>query len=393
MKLPVPVILFGGISLLNEISAQMVAPLLPILLTAILGAGPVALGIVEGGADAVAAFMKLWIGRRADIAPQQRKWMALCGYALSNLSRPLMAFPLTWPIVALLRGLDRIGKGVRGAPRDAILADATPKELQGRAFGLQRAMDYAGAVGGTLIAAAILATSTLSIPQVILLTIIPGIVVVVLLALMPNPAQVGATKAQNVPVPALNWGTLDASLQQYLAVLAIFSLAKASETFLVLRGHELGMDAVQVLLLWAFLASVQTVIALIGAPLTDRISKRSLTLFNWVTLAISYAALSLVRTSAQLWLAVALYGALSGISEGVERSYVSELGRSLGKGMTFGWYYMITGVAAIPAGLLFGGLCHAGGPMLAFGTSAAIALICAVVLGLLKPNGISGGAA
>jgi len=174
MKLPVPVILFGGISLLNEISAQMVAPLLTILLTAILGAGPVALGIVEGGADAVAAFMKLWIGRRADIAPQQRKWMALFGYALSNLSRPLMAFPLTWPIVALLRGLDRIGKGVRGAPRDAILADATPKELQGLAFGLQRAMDYAGAVGGTLIAAAILATSTLSIPQVILLTIIPG---------------------------------------------------------------------------------------------------------------------------------------------------------------------------------------------------------------------------
>ena len=375
--------MFAVVSLLNEVSAQMVAPLIPILLASVLAAGPVAIGAVEGIADAVAAFLKLWSGRHADVRPQRRKAMVLVGYGLAVASRPLIGLAGNWSTVIALRTADRLGKGLRGAPRDAILADATPKDMQGRAYGLNRGMDYAGAVLGSLISAGVLTWWGMSIPQVIMLSVLPGLVVLVLLALLPNPATAEQIdSARNTERAPLRWSALSPELRGYLKVLALFSFAKASEAFIMLRGYELGMSTVTLLLLWAWLAALQSVVALAGAPTTDRISKRSLTLLNWTFLAIGYAALAWASTGAGLWIAVSIYGVLSGISEGVERSLVSELAGTSGKGTAFGWYHMITGLAAIPAGLLFGWVWALAGPAGAFAMTTGIALASALWLKL-----------
>ena len=376
-----PVLMFAAVSFLNEVSAQMVAPLIPILLTSVLAAGPIVLGLIEGLADAVAAMLKLWAGRRADIKPLQRKPMVVLGYGLAAFSRPLIALAGSWVTLAALRSADRLGKGIRGAPRDAILADATPSDQRGQMYGLNRAMDYAGAVVGTLLAAAALSWTDLSITQVIALSAIPGFMVLIVLMLLPVPARIASAKTSAFTArPPLSWHAVPPPLQQYLQVLALFCFAKASEVFIILRGHELGMQTVTLLLLWAWLAALQTLTAYLGAPLADRMSKHSLTLFNWITLAVGYAGLAMAGTATALWTAVSVYGLLSGISEGVERSLVSELAPEAEKGTAFGWYYMVIGIAAIPSGLLFGFLWSLAGPGLAFGMAAVVALISAVWL-------------
>lgn len=380
-KLSRPVVMFAAVSLLNEVSAQMVAPLIPILLASILAAGPVAIGAVEDIADAVSAFLKLWSGRHADVRPQRRKAMVLVGYGLALASRPLIGLAGNWGTIIVLRAADRLGKELRGAPRDAMLADATPKDMQGRAYGLNRGMDYAGAVLGSLIAAGVPAWSGMSIPQVIVLSALPGVVVIVLLALLPNPATAEQIdSAHNAEHTPLRWLALSPALRSYLKVLALFCFAKASEAFIILRGHELDLSTVTLLLMWAWLAALQSVIALAGAPATDRLSKRSLTLMNWTFLAIGYAALAWASTAAGLWIAVSIYGVLSGISEGVERSLVSELAGTSGKGTAFGWYHIIIGLAAIPAGLLFGWVWKLAGPAGAFAMTTVIALVSALWL-------------
>lgn len=385
-KLSTPVVMFAAVSLLNEVSAQMVAPLIPILLASVLAAGPMAIGAVEGVADAAAALLKLWSGRHADVRPQRRKAMVFIGYGLALASRPLIGLAGHWGAIVALRAADRVGKGLRGAPRDAILADATPSDMQGRAYGLNRGMDYAGAVFGSLIAAAALAWWGASISQVILLSAVPGIAVLGLLALLPNPATAeqiqAAGRADRSP---LRWSLLSPALRAYLKVLAVFCLAKASEAFIMLRGHELGMPVVTLLLLWAWLAALQSITALAGARATDRMSKRRLTLMNWGGLAVGYCALAFASTAMGLWIAVSAYGILSGISEGVERSLVSELADSSSKGTAFGWYHMISGLAAIPAGLLFGWVWQGIGPAGAFGMTALIALISACWLKVTLP--------
>lgn len=388
-RLPLSVTMFAAVGLLNEISSQMVAPLIPILLAGVLAAGPIAIGAVEGVADAVAAFLKLWSGRYADVRPQRRKAMVFIGYAIALASRPLISLASSWGMIVVLRSADRLGKGLRGAPRDAIVADATPKDMQGRAYGLNRGMDYAGALIGTLIAAALLQWSGMTIPQVIMLSVLPGVAVLILLALLPNPttaAQVADAKKGADRAP-LRWAELSPVLRTYLTVLGLFCFAKASEAFIILRGHELGMSTVTLLLLWAWLAALQTVTALAGAPITDRMSKRTLTLLNWTSLAVGYGALAFASTATALWIAVSIYGLLSGISEGVERSLISELAEPQRKGTAFGWYYMISGLAAIPAGLLFGLVWKLAGPATAFGLTALVALVSAVWLKLALPAG------
>ena len=379
--------MFAAVSLLNEISAQMVAPLIPILIAAVLSAGPVAVGAVEGCADAVAALLKLWSGRRADLRPERRKAMVLAGYGLALVSRPLIGLAGSWGAVVALRSADRLGKGLRGAPRDAILADATQAGMRGRAYGLNRGMDYAGAVLGSLAAAAVLAWWDTSIPHVIMLSAVPGVAVLVLLALLPNPTTAAQIDSAKTAVRApLQWTALSPTLRGYLKVLAVFCFAKASEAFIVLRGHELGLSTVTLLLLWAWLAALQSITALAAAPLTDRVSKRTLTLVNWFSLAVGYGALALASSGAVLWVAVSVYGVLSGISEGVERALVSELADPQEQGTAFGWYHMVTGLAAIPAGLLFGLVWKLAGPAAAFGLTALVALASATWLKLSLPS-------
>ena len=180
-RLPRTVIILGLVSFLNDMASEMVTPFIPILIATVLGAGPVILGLVEGVAEAVASFLKLWAGRHSDALGGKRKGLMVAGYGLSNLVRPLIGLASSWGALLLLRSLDRIGKGIRTAPRDALLADATERDMHGYAFGFHRALDNAGAVGGSLLAVVALTWAGLTISEVILWSAVPGVLVLLLL--------------------------------------------------------------------------------------------------------------------------------------------------------------------------------------------------------------------
>lgn len=386
-KLPTSVMLLSGVNFLNELSSQIVAPLIPLLLATVLGAGPVALGLVEGVADALPSLLKLWSGRRSDVLGRKRKSFILGGYGLSVVARPLIGLAVNWPMVLLLRSLDRAGKGLRGAPRDALVADVTPKDLRGKAYGLNRAFDYAGAVGGSLLAAAALTYVSGTISTVIFLSALPGACAVLLLALVVRDAPAPAADQGRKAVPPLSWRALSPPSRRFLTVLIVFSFGRASESFILLRAHDLGMSTVTVLLLWALLCAIQSGMAWAGGGLSDRFSKITVVTATWLTYGVSLILLAMVQTTSGLWMAVCAYAFLTGMGEGAEKVLVSELATDADRGTAFGWYNMIVGLAAIPAGLLFGVIWSQASAGVAFGVSGGLAVIGAVLLRLGRPGG------
>jgi hypothetical protein len=222
--LPRTVIVLGFVSLFNDLASEMVVPLLPILLSGMSIAAPLLLGIIEGIADAVAAYLKLWAGRRSDLLGGRRKVFALAGYSLSNLARPLMGFAGGWLGLLALRSVDRVGKGLRSAPRDALVADATPPAIHGLAFGFHRALDNAGAVGGSLVAAAVLGWTVSSVRDVILWSIVPGLLGVLLVIF--GVQEMAKPRAAREPLPPLRWSVLPPRLRRYLLVLFLFTFAR-----------------------------------------------------------------------------------------------------------------------------------------------------------------------
>ena len=359
-SLPPVVVALGWVSFCNDLASEMVTPLIPVLLAAVLGAGPVALGLIEGLAEAIAAWFKLWSGRRSDLWGGRRKPFILGGYFLSNLVRPLMGLATSWLVVAALRGIDRVGKGLRSAPRDALVGDATPLAMRGRAYGLHRALDNGGAMAGALLAAACLAWTPLTLVQIILLSALPGLAGVALVAFTVRdmPATSPCLPAAQ---PPLSWRQVSPGLRSYLLILGLFTLARASETFIVLRGHELHMSIPLLLLLWAAMSLAKALSAWFGGRWSDRFGHRRLVLVHWLTHGASFLLLACVQSPLLLWPAALLYGVFSGLGEGAERALVGELGDAAAgaggqpqRGTNFGWYNMVLGLAAIPAGLLFG---------------------------------------
>ncbi len=370
--LPRTVIVLGFVSLFNDLASEMVVPLLPILLSGMGIAAPVFLGMIEGIADAVAAYLKLWSGRRSDWLGGKRKGFAVAGYLLSNLARPLIGLAGGWLSLLALRSVDRVGKGLRSAPRDALVADATPPAIHGLAFGFHRALDNAGAVGGSLVAAAVLTWTLSSVREVILWSVVPGVLGVLLVMFgIKEPAKPDTARE---PLPPLRWSVMPRRLRRYLLVLFLFTFARASETFIVLRGHELGMSVVSLLLLWAGLNFTKALTATRGGDLADRIPRTTLIAWGWLALSIGFALFAWAASPLYLWLAALVYGLVMGLAEGPERALISDFASAETRGTAFGWYHLLTGVAAIPAGLMFGGLWQIAGASWAFGYGALIAL-------------------
>jgi MFS family permease len=375
-KLPRTVIVLGLVSFCNDVASDIVIPLIPIVLATVLAAGPVALGLVEGVADATASFLRLWAGRRSDVALGRRMPLLLAGYGLSNLARPLLAFAGSWTTVLVLRSIDRVGKGIRSAPRDALVSDVTPRELIGRAFGVHRAFDNGGAVLGGLLAAAALSVLHSDLQTVILASAVPGLACLFLLALVRDvPAR-----SRSDALPPLRWSVLSRGMRRYLWVLGVFTLARVSETFFVLYGHGMGMSTVTLLLMWSSLNAAKSIGAYSGGVLSDRIGRKSVMLVSWMAFAVSYYLLCQAHSAAALWTIVLGYGAFAGLSEGAERALIRELGREGEIGTAFGWYHLIAGVAAIPGGALFGALWYYQSAAMAFSFAGAVAAISALSL-------------
>lgn len=369
-RLPRTVIFIGLVSCFNDLASEMVTPLIPLLLASSAG-GAVALGLIEGVAEAISSLLKLWAGRQSDRIGR-RKPFALAGYALSNVVRPLMGLAAGWGQILALRSIDRIGKGIRSAPRDALLADATPPGMSGLAFGLHRAFDNGGAVGGALLAAAVLAWFKLSLGAVILLSALPGVLALAALAL-------GVRETRLLPAPAgraaPSLGRLDPHLAQLIGLIGLFTVARVAETFVILRARELGFSAVACLLLWAGYSAAKALAALLGGRLSDRLGHQRFLAICWGCFALVLTGLADIH-SADGWVAAAMvYGLVFGLGEGVERAAVRDAAAPLRQGEAFGWYYLVCGLLAIPGGLAFGTLWQFSGARTAFAAAAGVALL------------------
>ncbi len=378
-SLPRTVIVLSIVSFLNDMASDMVIPLLPILLATVLAAGPVALGLIEGVADAVASFLKLWAGRHSDALGGKRKGLTLGGYALSNLARPLLGLAGSWVSLLLLRCVDRVGKGIRSAPRDALIVDSTAADVRGAAFGFHRALDNAGAVLGSLLAAAALTWTQASLAEVIFWSAVPGVVSVALLAfaIKEPPTQ---TNSYDATPPSLRWSLLSRAMQRHLLLLLLFTFARTSETFIVLRGHEMHLSAAHLLVLWAALNLAKSLAAAAGGVLADRLARSEVMFISWSVNALLYLALSFVASTAWLWAATLAYGVFAGLSEGAERAAISDLAKPDERGTAFGWYNMMLGIGAIPAGLAFGWIWLRFGAGAAWIWAAIIAAVSALLL-------------
>jgi MFS family permease len=378
-KLPATVIAIGLVSFLNDLASEMVTPFIPILIATVLGAGPVILGLVEGVADAAASFLKLWVGRYSDGKRGRRKRLMVFGYALSNLARPLLGLVSSWSALLLLRSLDRAGKGLRDAPRDALLADSAHPEIHGLAYGFHRAMDNGGALGGTLLAIAALSWLHWSVSEVILWSAVPGALVLLVLIFGVREPPRMEVEIERLRAP-LAWSLLSLNMRRYLWVLVLFTFARASETFILLRGNELGMSLVQVLLLWATLNVSKSATSLLGGRMADAFGMRRVTIISWSGYAVSFVLLGLVEHGDALWIVTVLYGLLIGLGEGSERALISLYADERERGTAFGWYHLAVGMSAIPAGVLFGAVWHYWNANTAFLFAGALALLCVLLL-------------
>lgn len=379
--LPRAVIVLGAVSFLNDLASDIVIPLIPLLLATVLQSGPVALGLIEGVADAVASLLKLWSGRHSDRMQGRRKGLVVAGYTLSNIARPLLGLAGGWGTVLMLRAMDRVGKGIRSAPRDALLADVTPPPMRGYAFGFHRALDNGGAVAGSLAAAAVLAWSGMDLREVILWSALPGVLAVLFLVAGVRDPRPGVDK-QSAPLPPLRWAGLAPPLRRYLGALALFTLARASETFILLRGHELGIGVVELLLLWAMLNLAKALTASWGGQLADRLGREALLLVGWTAFALAFLLYGIATDSPGLWAVTLPYGLFMGLTEGAERAAISDYCDPAERGTGFGWYYLVVGLAAIPGGLLFGTLWAWQGAAAAFVYASGVAAIACLYLRL-----------
>ncbi len=374
--LPRTVWLIGLISLINDSSSEMLYPLIPLYLSSVLMAGPRALGIIEGIAEATASLLKLFSGVVVDRTRHSKPWV-VAGYGLAAFARPLIAFVSSWPMLLLIRFADRIGKGLRSSPRDALLAGSVAAEQRGVAFGFHRAMDNAGAVIGPLIASALLAAGT-SLPDIFLWSVVPAMICLGLALSIREPRD-------SLPASpkAFQWqlGDMPASFKRYLLVVAIFTLGNSSNMFLLLRAKELGVSEASVPLLWAAVSLVAMLFSTPLSGLSDKVGRIPLLLGGYIAYALFYAGLGLMNHNGPLLLVLfCFYGLFMAATEGVEKALVADIAPTELRGTAFGWFNLTAGIFLLPASIIFGWLYQTVSPLVAFGFSATCSLTAAALL-------------
>lgn len=385
LSLPRTVWLIGLISLLNDSATEMIYPLVPLYLASVLMAGPRALGLIEGIAEATASLLKLFSGVIVDRTQRAKPWVVM-GYGLAGFARPLIAFTTSWFGVAVLRIADRVGKGLRSSPRDALLAASVAPGVRGLAFGLHRAMDNAGAVVGPLLAALLLGLGW-TLREVILFAFVPAVACLILALLLREPPP---DEARLKP-PAFSWrlAGLPPAFKRYLVVLGLFTLGNSSNMFLLLRARELGLPEAQVPLAWAAVSFIAMLFSTPLSALSDRLGRVRLIVVGWGAYGSFYLGLGLLPPGTPLALfgLFAFYGVFMAATEGVEKALVADLAPPQMRGTAFGWFNLTSGLMLLPASLLFGEVYQRVGALAAFGFSAACALTAALLLGLWALRG------
>ena len=393
-KLPRQVWLFGWVSLATDAATEAIYPLLPFFLTTVLRAGPVSLGVIEGAAEAANSILKILAGRLADRSRTKRP-IVVAGYALSSAVRPLIAVAQSWTHVLTIRLVDRVGKGVRGAPRDAMLASWATDSTRGRIYGFHRAMDHAGAVVGPLAATAFLFFYPGSYRTLFALTIIPGAIAVALLFLVKEDEgavesaflglsavegrRTSAAKVRLKPDPT-NHEPLPRSFKQFMVVLMLFTLGNSTDAFLLLKLTDAAGGVQYVPLMWSALHVVKATVSVVGGAWSDRIGRRAVIAIGWTIYAAVYAGFAMSTTLTALLPLFLAYGLYFGFAEGTEKALVADLAPASRRGFAFGIYNAVLGVGQLAASVVFGLLWTAFSPAIAFAFGAALALVATALL-------------
>ena len=391
-KLPRNVFAISLVSLLNDASSEIIYPLLPIFLSSSLGASARAIGVIEGAAESISSLLKLFAGYLSDRLGQ-RKILVVAGYALAALSRPLLSFTTSWHQVLAIRLSDRVGKGIRSAPRDAMIADAVRPEQRGIAFGFHRAMDHAGAVIGPLIGFVLVfflvanhsAPTKKEFTWIFMLAAVPAIaaVLVALFFMRESPLEV----KQAAAVPKLSLKGFDSNFKRFLVILALFTLSNSTDSFLILRARDIGVSIEGSLLLWAAHHGMKVMSSLWAGDLSDRLGRKRLIVSGWILYAAVYAGFAFVSNTASVWVLFLIYGIYFGLAEGAEKALVADLVKPEQRGTAYGLYNFAFGITVFPASLMMGIIWDWKGATTAFLVSASLGLTAAMLLFLLvKPR-------
>jgi MFS family permease len=380
------VIALAAVSFFTDASSEMIYPLLPLFVTATLGASAVFVGAIEGAADSVSALLKLASGWLSD-RTKRRKPLVVLGYTLASAVRPLIAIAQSATHVLLIRVTDRVGKGIRGAPRDALIADSVDPSLRGRAFGFHRAADHAGAVIGPLVAYVLMSQLGVGVRTIFWLAAIPAAIAVITLIVGVREVAPSAPLAPSaLPAPSARSTPLGSRFFAYLVVLLLFTLGNSTDAFLLLRATELGVGAALLPVLWAMLHLVKSLSSTPGGILSDRRGRKPVIVGGWMVYAIVYLMFGYASDAWHVWVLFAIYGIYFGLTEGVERALVADLVPASRRGAAFGWYNLAIGLGALPASVIFGAIYDRFGALTAFTVGAAAALLASVGLWIVVPR-------
>jgi MFS family permease len=390
-NLPRNVFALSVVSFLNDTSSEIIYPLLPTFLALSLGASPFAIGAIEGIAESTASLLKLFSGYLSDKL-QRRKPLVLFGYGIASIVRPLLAFATTWQQVLFVRTTDRIGKGIRGTPRDALLAaEVSPKE-RGIAFGFNRAADHLGAVFGPIIGSILIYFFAVnpSIPtvseyqNVFLFASIPVVLGLFVIIFFVKEALPEAN--QKPAAIKLSLSEFDGNFKRFLFVIALFTLSNSTDAFLLLRAREAGIEPALLPILWMVLHISKVISSIVGGDLSDRFGRKTLIFSGWIVYALVYLGFAFITEPWQAWALFIIYGIYFGLTEGAEKALVADLVEDEKRGTAYGLYALAFGVTVFPASLILGAIWSYFGAGYAFGFSAFLSLIAAFLLLSVKTD-------
>jgi MFS family permease len=384
------------VSFFTDISSEMTLTTLPLFLTDVLGVRTAIVGLIEGLAETTASLMKIFSGYISDRLGK-RKWLTFAGYGLSAVSKPFLYFAASWEAVLGIRFLDRLGKGIRTAPRDALIADSADANNRGASFGLHRAGDTAGAFVGLALAAGIiyasqkfgLAMTRETYQALVLVGIIPAFVALVILGLFVKEVVVGGKKPEGV---RLSLRGFSPRFKAFLVIVVLFTLGNSSDAFLLLRARNVGLSVFQISLMLVAFNLIYAVISAPAGSLSDRVGRRRLIVAGWLVYGLIYLGFALARAGWQVWALYAAYGIYYGAVEGTAKALVADIVSPEKRGTAYGVYNAAVGLSAFPASFIAGVLWQGVGPWQGFGASApfyfgaALALTAVALLVLWLPR-------
>ena len=382
-------------SFFMDVSSEMILNILPLFLSNILGVRTNIIGLIEGIAEATASILKVFSGWLSDRL-RARKWLAVAGYAISAVAKPFFYFAHSWEAVAAVRWVDRVGKGIRTSPRDALVADSIDEKQRGLAFGFHRAADTGGAVVGLLISFVVvwLAQKNMAtldrdtFRTLVLISVIPGILAVLSLALGSRDVEVTSTRE----LPRISFRDLGRPFLTFMIIVGIFDLGNSSDAFLILRAQERGLSVLGILGMLITFNIVYTLVSTPAGDLSDRLGRRQVIIGGWIVYALIYLGLAFAAQGWHVWILYALYGVYYGLAYGTTKAMVADIVPETLRGTAYGTYNAVLGLLDFPASLIAGILWQGIGAWQGFGASApflfggSLALLAAILMAMFRPR-------